>query len=523
MLLAEANHFSNEVNPLLEGRAQTPLLTLRGLQVRPRGDLPVVAGPIDLSIAPGEIVALMGANGCGKSTLLRRVALVDRLRRADVEVSPEVSFPLGVVVQNAGGSLFPWLSLAANCSLAARASGRTEPSLAELTKTAAAVGVPPLPWHRRPLEVSGGEAQLACIVRAVCAGSRLFLLDEPFSQVDAPTLVRLLPAFRSWSRRVGAAVLVTTHSAEAAEVLADRILILAGKPAKVVEVVQQDDRRRTTTRLEERILELTTRVEVAAPLVTTPRSRWTWPVMLVGVLLVFSWWLVATLQLVAPYLFPGPVAVFWALISESARPDFLIDLAWTSGRAIGSFFFVSFVGLSAGLWLGQTRRLWGWIEPWVDVLRAVPAPLLLPILAVFLGLSESARFITIAAAGLWINVVYAASASRNLPVARLESARWLGLDREFGMFVWKYLVPETLPALVASARVTVAVSWVLAVVVEMYGGARFGLGAQFMLADALFATPRRFALLLVIAVLAASSNVPLRWIENRYCSWSKVR
>ena len=189
---------------------------MRGL-TRAFDGRPVLDG-VDLDIAPGEFVALLGVSGTGKSTLLRALAGLDR------EVTGELSVPGTVAVAFQEPRLLPWRRVLANVSLGLRAEDRPDTvgrrALEEvgLTERAGA-------W---PLTLSGGEAQRAALARALVREPSLLLLDEPFSALDALTRIAMHRlVLRLWQRH-RPAVLLVTHDVDEALILADRVLVLAG-------------------------------------------------------------------------------------------------------------------------------------------------------------------------------------------------------------------------------------------------------------------------------------------------------
>ena len=175
-----------------------------------------VLDDLDLEIAPGEFVALIGRSGSGKSTLLRALAGLDR------DLAGELTVNGTVAVAFQEPRLLPWKRVWANVSLGLRADDPrsvADAALAEvgLTERAGA-------W---PLTLSGGEAQRASLARALVREPTLLLLDEPFSALDALTRIAMHRlVLRLWAHH-GPAVLLVTHDVDEALALADRVLVLS--------------------------------------------------------------------------------------------------------------------------------------------------------------------------------------------------------------------------------------------------------------------------------------------------------
>jgi len=171
---------------------------------------------VDLDIAPGEFVAMLGVSGTGKSTLLRALAGLDR------EVTGELSVPGPVAVAFQEPRLLPWRRVLANVALGLRvpdAGAVAGRALEEVGLTERADA-----W---PLTLSGGEAQRAALARALVREPSLLLLDEPFSALDALTRIAMHRlVLRLWERH-RPAVLLVTHDVDEALILADRVLVLA--------------------------------------------------------------------------------------------------------------------------------------------------------------------------------------------------------------------------------------------------------------------------------------------------------
>ena len=190
------------------------------------GSAPVLEG-IDLAVAPGEFVALLGASGCGKSTLLNIVAGLDKPTAGAVEVSGRSA----LMFQES--ALFPWLTAGQNIDLALRLRGvgrgerRAETErLLKLVRLENA-------YDKRPHQLSGGMRQRVALARALAQDSKVLLMDEPFAALDAITrdvlheeLVRLWEA-------TGLAVVFVTHNVREAVRLGQRVVLLSSRPGRI--------------------------------------------------------------------------------------------------------------------------------------------------------------------------------------------------------------------------------------------------------------------------------------------------
>ncbi|MER5454791.1 ABC transporter ATP-binding protein [Micromonospora sp. NPDC002389] len=193
--------------------AGTAVLTATGVR-RDFGTTTVLAGT-SLSIAPGEVVALLGGSGSGKSTLLRVLAGLDEEATGETVLRGTAA----VVFQE--HRLLPWKRVADNVALGLSGpdvAGRVDRALAE-------VGL--ADRHRAwPAELSGGQAQRVAVARALVREPDVLLLDEPFGALDALTRLRMQALLRRLRTEHGFAALLVTHDVEEALLLADRLLLL---------------------------------------------------------------------------------------------------------------------------------------------------------------------------------------------------------------------------------------------------------------------------------------------------------
>ena len=175
-----------------------------------------VLSDLDLDIAPGEFVALIGRSGSGKSTLLRSLAGLDH------EVTGEVSVDGTVSIAFQEPRLVPWKRIADNVCLGLRVPDPPASAAAALDEVGLADRAKA--W---PLTLSGGEAQRASLARALVREPSLLLLDEPFSALDALTRIAMHRLVLSLWEVHRPAVLLVTHDVDEALTLADRVLVLS--------------------------------------------------------------------------------------------------------------------------------------------------------------------------------------------------------------------------------------------------------------------------------------------------------
>ena len=220
------------------GRSTPATVRVTGL-ARVFGDRPVL-DDLDLEVAPGEIVAILGASGSGKSTLLRIVGGLDAPTAGTVEIDGHVVRGIDdrVAIGFQEPRLLPWRTVADNVayglpSRIARDAGRARvAALLEL------VGLADFAGHR-PGAISGGMAQRTSLARALARDPGVLLLDEPFGALDALTRMRMQDLLLGVLDTAPTTVLLVTHDVEEALQLADRVVLLGTEPDRAGARIQQ--------------------------------------------------------------------------------------------------------------------------------------------------------------------------------------------------------------------------------------------------------------------------------------------
>jgi nitrate/nitrite transport system ATP-binding protein len=209
---------------------------------------------VNLSIAKGEIISLIGHSGCGKSTVLNIIAGLLKATEGGVILNQkEVNEPgpeRAVVFQH--HSLLPWLSVYENVALAVRQvfSGKmTKPQMQQWIEHNLALVQMSHARDKKPSEISGGMKQRVGIARALAMQPQVLLMDEPFGALDALTRAHLQDSVQQIQAELGNTVILITHDVDEAVLLSDRIVMMTNGPAATVGEVLQIDLPRPRDRL----------------------------------------------------------------------------------------------------------------------------------------------------------------------------------------------------------------------------------------------------------------------------------
>ena len=185
---------------------------------------------VTLSVARGEIVAVVGPSGCGKSTLLELVCGLIEPAAGRVRADPAALMPQR-------DALLPWLSAVDNAGLALRVAGASRAAArAAAREHFAAFGLEGFE-RARPAALSGGMRQRVAFLRTLLAGRPVLCLDEPFGALDALTRLQMQRWLAGALAREPRTVLLVTHDVEEAVLLADRVVLLSARPGRIIEIL----------------------------------------------------------------------------------------------------------------------------------------------------------------------------------------------------------------------------------------------------------------------------------------------
>jgi NitT/TauT family transport system ATP-binding protein len=194
----------------------------------------VALSGVDLAVAPGEFVTLVGASGCGKSTVLSLIAGLEQPTQGGIEVQGNVA----LMFQDA--TLLPWLTAAGNVALALRLRG--VPRRERMEKVEELLEVVRLSgWgSKRPHELSGGMRQRVALARCLAQDAGIVLMDEPLGALDAMTRDHLHDEIERIAAQRRLTVLFVTHNMREAVRLGDRVVLMGAQPGRVVHVEHVD-------------------------------------------------------------------------------------------------------------------------------------------------------------------------------------------------------------------------------------------------------------------------------------------
>ncbi len=226
-----------------------------------------VLGNINVEVQAGEFMCIVGPSGAGKTTLLQCLSGLLEPTSGTVSLNgktvTEPPAEMAIVFQDYSRSLMPWLSILDNVSLPLRSKGLAKAEIkAKATAALEEVGLAGH-LHKFPWQLSGGMQQRVAIARALAYEPAIVLMDEPFASVDAQTRADLEDLTLKVKKHLGITVLLVTHDIDEAVYLADRVLVLGGKPTEVVDLIETnlgDDRDQVGTKLLPRFAELRAKV-----------------------------------------------------------------------------------------------------------------------------------------------------------------------------------------------------------------------------------------------------------------------
>ncbi len=217
------------------------MIGLRGLQrsfPAPNGGTLSVLRDISFTVQSGEFLTVFGPNGCGKSTLMSILAGLDFPSGGVLEGAAELKGQIGFVFQDYRRALLPWRSGAENVLLPLQIRGVKRAEQKERLAALVEKLRPQLDLRQPIYTLSGGQAQMIGLMRALIINPKLLILDEPFSALDYGRTLALRQTLMQVAKDFALTVLFISHDLEEALYLGDRVVFLSSKPTSVVEILR---------------------------------------------------------------------------------------------------------------------------------------------------------------------------------------------------------------------------------------------------------------------------------------------
>ncbi|MGO1543793.1 MAG: ABC transporter ATP-binding protein [Gulosibacter sp.] len=222
---------------------------------------------LSLEVGYSEFVSIVGPSGVGKTTLLRGLSGLLKPKSGLLDIHGEpINGPhpdIGVVFQDYSSTLMPWMTSRENVAFPLQGQGKGKAERNKLADEALEkVGLggqgDKFPW-----EMSGGMQQRVSIARALAYNAQILLMDEPFASVDAQTRFDLEDLVIQLREKLGVTIMLVTHDVDEAIYLADKVIVIANKPATVVDVIETgfgSNRDQVTTKADPRFQDARARI-----------------------------------------------------------------------------------------------------------------------------------------------------------------------------------------------------------------------------------------------------------------------
>lgn len=193
----------------------------------------------DLDLPRNKIVSIFGPNGCGKSTLMNMIAGLIPLDKGEILFDGKTlkETKIGYVFQNYRDALFPWITARDNIAYPLRRHGMKEAQVQQRVDALVKLFEIKFDLARYPYELSGGQMQTVCIMRALAPEPEVMFLDEPFSALDFEMTLFIREKLQEAHLATGVSMIIVSHDLEDAVFLADEILLLTRRPTSIAEIV----------------------------------------------------------------------------------------------------------------------------------------------------------------------------------------------------------------------------------------------------------------------------------------------
>ncbi len=217
-------------------------ISVKDLTHRYTAKCPLTFDKVNIDAGPGESLVIIGRSGCGKSTLLHIIAGLLHATSGSLHLdNEEVKEPSSRwVMMFQAPHLFPWMTVERNVGVGLHFAGWSKSKIRD--RVAEAISLVHLDDYAKNnvQDLSGGQQQRVALARSLVMEPEMLLLDEPFSALDAFTRASLQHDVRSIAKKLGINLVMVTHDIDEAVLMADRALVMAGSPGRIVHDLSVD-------------------------------------------------------------------------------------------------------------------------------------------------------------------------------------------------------------------------------------------------------------------------------------------
>lgn len=217
-------------------------INVKGLTHRYNPKSPLTFDNVDVQAEPGESLVIIGRSGCGKSTLLHIIAGLLDGYNGTVQINNKdvIEASSKWIMMFQAPHLFPWMTVEENVGTGLRFAGWSKDKINDRVKEAISLVDMEENAQKNTQDLSGGQQQRVALARSLVMEPEMLLLDEPFSALDAFTRASLQKDVRAISKKLGFNIVMVTHDIDEAVIMADRTLVMAGSPGKMVHDLKVD-------------------------------------------------------------------------------------------------------------------------------------------------------------------------------------------------------------------------------------------------------------------------------------------
>ncbi|MFH1292478.1 MAG: ABC transporter permease [bacterium] len=235
------------------------------------------------------------------------------------------------------------------------------------------------------------------------------------------------------------------------------------------------------------------------------------------IIITLVWYLVTESEVFSIILLPTPKSVFIALATLLPGNGLYLDIFTTLYRMTVGLIIGIITGIMLGLIMSSSKKIYNTAEFWLDFLRSIPAPALVPLFLLFFGIGDISKIaltIFVTALLVAINTVYGVLNSKE---SRIMAGKTIGLSKR--EILLKIILPDSLPYISSGIRVAISFAMVVVVVSEMIIGANYGLGRKIIDYQLMFQTANMYAVIILTGILGYTFNKLYLIFEKRYIHW----